>query len=57
MTYTERYMYWAERPYSHHKYRVWEKQELHTIFDQNIGLTVTNFVLCVLCPLFLTQIA
>lgn len=47
MTYTARYFHWVERLYSHHKYRVWEKQELHTIFDQNIGKTVTNFVLCV----------
>jgi len=40
-------MYCVEHLYSHHKYRVWEKQELHTIFDQNIGITVTDFVLCV----------
>jgi len=57
MTYTAHYMYWDERCYSQHKYRVWEKQELQTIFDQNIGITVRNFVLFVsIYPLFLTQI-
>jgi hypothetical protein len=38
MTYTAHYMYWLERRYCHYKYRVWERQELHTIFNKNIGI-------------------
>jgi hypothetical protein len=48
-------MYWVERLYYYKKYRVWEKQEPHTIFDHNIGIMVRNFSYVFMSPVSYTD--